>query len=575
MRFLPNNSIQRRGLLFLLLVVLVGHFFLLISDSVTWDGWIFYGLFLNQDFSTLLSLFRENGDPLVAFFLATFWIFPNPILAYKIFAFFCILSSSSFLFLTAIRISALTIQESMFLAMFSCVYTSYQTYSQVATLHYLFFYTVFMLGIYLLFLGLDNFLIEKKLFSLFLLLIFFFSFQLNSLLVIYYPIFFVFLFKYNENYFKRENISDLFRRNLKFLDFLLLPFVFWGVKNIFFYSFGAYEGYNKIQFNPQIWYENINFFLLNSIKLQFFIAWNLFVGEFLNHKLIIFIIIACSFLGIQWIINNWIYPKNMQENAEVMISRSKVLYDLLVVFAFAFILFLSSIFPYIAVGKYPGNTGSDTRHALLISIPVAIFLVFIGRIFSLVFPDNIGKLTIRFSSFFLLIMFIFLTINIYVEWESRWIRDRSIMLNLQKMNSALIQRMNIFFVSDSDRFGDPYNIYEYSGMFKLAWGSERWAGIELMDEQTPGSALEVLKKTLSRNSLKIYLLKDWHPHGCHSILDISTRISQSHLYLVLTYYKYLWFQHEKLPDFLKSLTMLRLNELPCRQPHNDSGDQGK
>lgn len=537
-------------------VILPSHALLLISDGVTWDGWIDYGLFLNHDFNTFLGMLREIGNPFIAYYYAMFWVFPNLILTYKIFGFLCILLSTFLVYLITKRIHCFSPSESLFIAAIFGCYTGYQAYSLMCTIFELFFYApLFLLGIFLLFDMLD---INYKLHSfqrIVLLSIFFLSFQLNSLLLYYFPFLVLVLLKRIHDRGQIKNIRNLFRETLTYLDFFLLPFLYWTIKSLFFRPYGKYLGYNQINFTPHTLLLGFKIFLKDSILIQFSMAWNLFIKHIYAHPFFLTGSLVIVFLGIDWIFRNYLKINvNKSVNANYIIKYEILTIAILLVAAF--ILLVAAIFPYIAVRKYGAISGFDTRNAELISIPVSIILVSIGRFFNLIIPYYISKYMVRFFSFFCVTIFIFSTINIYIEWQSRWIKDRSIITNLQKMNKKSFQQINFVLVSDPSQILGPRSYYEYSGMFKLAWGTERLVGSEYISD------FYSIKK-YNKNNLKLYLLKDWKKQGCQAILNISTNIPENHTNLVLSYYKYLWFYHIDLPNFLASLTTIKLKELPC------------
>ncbi len=150
-------------------------------------------------------------------------------------------------------------------------------------------------------------------------------------------------------------------------------------------------------------------------------------------------------------------------------------YSLLV---YGVVLLLLSMFPFIVTRHGPTLHGWDTRNALLIGLPVAIILVGIFRATFYGASADVSRI-VKVALSVLVLAFSISTINNYLALQARWIKDRSIMANLSKMEE--FKPYSIFVVQDNfllPRVENRYRIYEWSSFFEKVWGGESRIGIE-------------------------------------------------------------------------------------------------
>ena len=89
---------------------------------------------------------------------------------------------------------------------------------------------------------------DKYILRIVTLILYFISFTTNSLLVYYIiPLAIIWVLEANE-LFENKNlhVKAYIKRVLKYLDFYILPILFWGIKNIFFHTKERYENYNEV-----------------------------------------------------------------------------------------------------------------------------------------------------------------------------------------------------------------------------------------------------------------------------------------------------------------------------------------
>ena len=371
------------------------------------------------------------------------------------------------------------------------------------------------------------------------LVLFVLCFEVNSLLVFYFGFFFILVF-YIQRSLRLSSVKDVFTKIvLRRLDYLLLPFLYWAIIRAAFPSYGLYADYNQIAFSPlRIIFEYI-LFAKNAVYAQL----NGALVNLINMPVLLLIGLLAAYC---------IYTI-FHLNDKVFFEQKLKPYSLLFFF---FMLLLLGIFPYAAVGKAPSIQGWNTRHALLIALPMAIIVVGLIRIF---FSNKKGIISNMGFSFLVVMVLAFTlsTITYYISWQARWAKDRSIMVNLSRLNN--IEGISIFWINDQFPLGgeNNYRFYEWSTMFKTVWGDESRIGLDL---RRYTSRFLVDGK---RYFIKFYNLSDFNPDGRQAVLTIrsgSRKYRDLGLSIRYLYYKY--FRQNRLKEFLSEVTDLGIKPMP-------------
>ncbi|MCK9380266.1 MAG: hypothetical protein M0P95_04270 [Sulfuritalea sp.] len=534
----------------LALLVFATHGVSLFNDGVYWDGWLLYGHYVNRDVETLLSIFRNAGSPWAGYFHWAFWLAPNPVFAYRLVAFLAAMLSTLMVFFIAQRISILSSRERWFIAAVFCCYPAFQAQVAIILAPMRLLYMLFFIGLYLALRSLETSgrpaLIRRAL----ALVIIGASFSLNSLLVFYFPILFLIISEKHPEW-SADTLPKKLLKSLRYGDLILLPFAYWAISNLIWKATDEYSGYNQLAFSPKLWFTNFWKSIDNTILSQFDGVMTL-AG---NRPMLAAFVILMAVLFER---ANSARRGTREFKDFVEISKSENSANMLKIGLFAVVLLFCALFPYLVVGKFPTAEGWDSRHAALVSLPVAVLLVAIGRGVHLILPFNLTPNLLRVFSGILVLSFVLLTCKVYLAWQVRWIKDQSFIVNLQKLPKALVDRINLFIVNDAYYINKEfYRHYEYSVMFKMAWGSENKIGFH------PTASHDedwVLKNVPLRN----YLLTDFRSGGCQAMVTIRPkRPETSYLKLVGNYMAYRWFYPSELPNFLSDHTTLELSDVKC------------
>lgn len=536
----------------LVLLVFASHGMLLLNDGVYWDGWMLYGYYLNHDVESLLGIFSDAGNPGTGYFHLAFWAAPNLLFAYRLVTIFGILLSTLLVYFMVQRVSVLSARERWFIAAMFCCYSAFQANVEIITTPARLAYTLFLLGAYIALRSFEtagrNALVQRVL----ALVIIGFSFRYNSLLVFYFPFLILFLIGR-----KHEWSGKDFRGKLtavtRYGDFILLPFVYWGLSRLLWKRQNEYAEYNHLIIDPKQWavdfWQSVN----NAIFAQFhnvkILASN---RPLLAISLIVLAIVAERYFSAR-------QSKKAGQVSTGTTDDSRRAADMFKIAFFAFFLLVCALFPYLVVGKFPSVEGWDTRHALLISLPVAVGLVAIGRSLHYIYPLGRVPHLSGLLAGLLVVAFILVTCKIYLEWQVRWIKDSSFIVNLRELPKEQTDRVNIIVMTVDDFTAgyEFYRFYEYAAMFKMAWGNESKIGFH-------SSATHDAEWVIKNLPLRRTLLKDFRADGCQANVTIHPRHPEtSRIKLVVKYYWHRWFSPAEMPAFLADTTIVGMTDLTC------------
>lgn len=293
---------------------------------------------------------------------------------------------------------------------------------------YLFCMFFFLLGWY--------FMIRSRVLSLFL---FFISFNMQSLLVLYsLPILSYFFYeKKNNSLYPKEFLIFLIKR----IEFTILPFLFFYIKFTFFKAFGVYEGYNEI-YNIQYLFVNPALQFLDLFRSNLSIGFLIF-GYFL------------AFLILKYYYNYFdVAKKNKQTNINFLI----------VIIGLA-----GSLFPYWILGHTPTFAGYSSRHQLLLLISMPLFIIY--------FLNFINKKYRKLSIIFILSLSFSINFKIYSDYYINYSKQKKLVEYIIK-NKNSFSNNNIIIMNDKIKspvvtYANKNNYIIYNGVFKRALKNEK------------------------------------------------------------------------------------------------------
>lgn len=406
-------------------------------NGIYWDDWIL----VNQDLSTLNNMFTQavGFAGYITSNLHYFLINYIGVFSYRLLTFILLFLSGWFVFKILNSMPIFSKKDTFFITIFFLLAPLYIAKIALIDFPYTLFYFIFFLAFYLLSQYYKNLFFMKRIFVL---ILFFVSFLINSILV-FYAIVLIYLF-----YVSYSLDKNIFKNVINFIqtkiDFILLPIIFYIVKSIWFKSSGVYEVYNQINFEHAFFvkpYENI--FLLNF-----------FDPIFLSLKPFLYIFIALFFLLI-------LYSIIVNKDDNKLSKTNNIL------FLFGMVFFLLAAFPYIVVGKTPMINDWYSRFQVLLPLGFS-FILYYGINF-------IFKKDIKIFLFIILIFsFSIFHIKEQIKYNIDWFYQQSIMENFKK--SEIIKNNSTFIVLNDLKNSLVQNrqlrSYELNGMSKLTFGED-------------------------------------------------------------------------------------------------------
>ena len=425
--FIKNDKLKE--LIVITIVFFVSQGFLLVVSGRWWDDWVFY---LQEDYA--LKLMSHNmGRPSLIFIIEFLKLFPEPFYRYLTFImyFYC-----SLLFYRILE-QGYNIEDNMALWLTMLLITTPVNTDRVMIC--IFPYTI---GLFFFILGMNFFInyynvTDGIIFRSISLLCFLFSFILNSNIFFYGLLFILIILK-------KRNLYCL----LNYVDFILLPIVFFLLKNRFFPTAGAYQNYNTVNF----------FSLINGILLLPFSACILFINtikNYFNYSVNITIAICVIILFIVLFLNLkkiYLYLKKIlisNKFTDICIETKEKIGIYILFVLIGVLLLLIGVYPYVVVRQsIEFSTGRDA----ILSIFGMSFILY-------------GTICLLFKSCFKYsIMLIFIVLGIiyfniaYLKYQKGFYQIKGLQYQIYDNNSLsncgnnLLLNMNETFYGNNDIF---------------------------------------------------------------------------------------------------------------------------
>lgn len=446
------NQWRDSGFHYLFGLYCIANFFLLINYSgVYWDDWTL----VNQDPATILNAFAQSGFWWMGYFHVFLQSIGNGIYIYRLISFFSYFFSGILLYYILKRLNYFSKKTLFFLILLFLIApindarVALINTPSILTLCQ-FYFAFFLLSIYL-----DS---DKKIYiRLLILSLFFISFCLESLLVFYAIVLCYILIKvYQQN--QNEEILSLLKIFLtQYLDFICLPFIFFGFKHVFLQPYGLYAGYNSLHFN-----------FLNLIHM---------IAQSFSTSLYAPILQALNSLGKFWvtpiILGVVIYTLGRargsfpDQTSPPQQSSNITIKTMLIP---GVVLFLVAVFPYCAVGKLPDLNNWASRNQVLVPLSMA-FLVYYLVLQSAVIHKKVPVILLNL----LITSFIVQTLYSHYLYDLDWFYQRSLLAQFKQ--SQVFQKNTTFIAKDNLEMdiwvhNRGLDFYEVNGLLKKAFNED-------------------------------------------------------------------------------------------------------
>jgi hypothetical protein len=421
---IETNPIFKNEVLILAVFYTVMHGgILLMPHAVFWDDWVLY----RAAASTILDTFRQTG----AMFNWAGWLHVGMLglgeWTYKVLTFLLMFATGLLLRSILKRIDFLP--SAMRFAVVLLFLVLPFNFARVAMIDF-----PYTLCYFLFFLGWQ--LIDRHRYVA--LLLFFLSFNTNSLLVFYAVPILDLAYRSGHLTSLRTAFSFIFRR----LDFLLLPFLYFYIKLRFFLPSGLYAGYNQD-------------YSLTRIPSRIAAQIDDLAGLDINY-----IILAIAMPLVLLLVRSHLGNSG---GAGQQHGKSR----LLTIWALGFLVLALGCFPYWIVGHIPSFREWNSRHQLL--MPLGAALIIAASVFLLRAPIKIFA--------FAAVIAASLSYGIvgYYSFLVDWNKQQTIMKFF--VENATVRNANLVVIDDNtehlNAIGREYRFYEWNGLIEKAYGDER------------------------------------------------------------------------------------------------------
>jgi hypothetical protein len=449
------------------LLLLAAHAPLFLNDGVVMDDWLV--LKLRPDEAIDLSfLVRGAGHPVFFGYYSIANMTGAPVAVMLIMTVLAILAGAVCLALAAMRSALLSRAEAIGVALLVWTYPGYQMWAGKANAVYVFSFGLFFVATWLLTLAFDANGVRRAALRVASALGFFFSFELNSLMVLYvFAMFGLFVAVWRAHGHEQGPIRRLvlsaWRCAAGYPELVVLPLVYWGVLNIWFKRVGVYAGYYGIRlptFSDLLdgWHSFFEMGYMNVLARAGRMAMDyrsLFVA-----MVLLVIILALARRG---------------ERSRP--SASRIALPLLL----SVLLFAALALPYLISGIRPTQHFYETRHLLLFGLPGALVVLSAKRLLETIIGDR-AAVALAFG--LALIVSVAALWSSYIFVQARVLKQQALSSHLagMPMPAALVFDLDDGFY-DHSRRQVPFGIAEITGMLRLAWGERPFFGFSQQAER--------------------------------------------------------------------------------------------
>jgi len=439
---------MKREIGLLVLIYFAAHSPILVTTGNFYDDWVYF----HPDPTVTIRAWSNVGKPLAGLFLNIVRDAGGPFAA-RLCTFLAYLGSALLLYGILKQVNVIDPEVRFCSVSVFMVFPTDSTRVLCMLSYDAVCYFLFFLGFWLV----SRHLISRRIiFRIAGLLAFFFSFCMNSLLVLY-ALVFAYIW-YQERCMLRSS-HDWLSLAVRYADFVALPFVFWIVQRVWFPA--AIAGYNELEWgflSPRLW--------------AYFIREGLL-------KPVVFSVLPLNLLQIVGILAGtaalyWFWPPGSAREPK----KRRVAAFLVIIGILCLVL---AMLPYLAVGKASTYEDWGSRHGRL--LPLGASFVICGMIWQL---SNLLKLERAFRvlvASLVLSVFISANLKVYMEYWQDWYKSLSLVREL-KTSDTIKDHASFLFSDQAQEWNVKRRIlryYEYTALMNLAFNDQRRFGI---DERT-------------------------------------------------------------------------------------------
>jgi hypothetical protein len=556
-------------LLSLFALVLLSHGYLAFSDGLIVDDWWINEWLDSGDWDKIKYLTVTNGLYFQRYFYGLLMLFPDPNQAGNYLTIAALGALSVCTFILFLKTRYFSRREAFIIAALVSTVPAVKVYGNLMPMFfYVSCYLIFILCCLCLLIAKNQSWTTFILLRCFAVIGFFISFSTGSLLVFFFGFMFglALLDAYST---PRLTMNAGARWITRHLDLIALPFLFWIWRRTFFPGVDSNVGYQQPTLSflddlPSLLYHlmiyEVPTVLFGPISTVF---------SFPIMGIVIFILAALGALLVT--------RHNLRERDWP--RGSNQIWPL--IFYGAVILFLS-IFPYWATGRLPEPDGFNSRLAILMPLPLAIFFIALVRKLAKATALRSPSYAIWFIFFFFQLCFAVENAKAYLNWQLVGIKDKAVIVDLSKSdqwkNFSIIKVYDEFVIHPFyeqawNRW--PYIIATSAGDYKRhAYGSRFDGGLFIFPSDQ--DLIKTIKVDQSNPPWRDSALQDQiiaGPRGAFTVLpgtffnrfsEVAPRIDSAlsgqfqlskkqKVQLIATYLRLKWTNSDEILTFLDSI----------------------
>ena len=487
-------SISCRALFVLGLLLLAAHAPAFLNDGIFGDSWLVLKAGRNY-VPNLDFLWHGAGHPVFYLYFSAADLTSAPITAMQLMALVAVLLGAVSLALAATRASLLDPMEAVGFSLIVWTYPGFQVWADKALAAYLFSFGLFCFGTWLLMLAFDARGARHAGFRIAAALVFFFSFALNSLMMLYaFVMIGLFVAVWRANAGTQGAIRRLLlsarRCVAEYPEFVVLPLVYWGALNIWFARIGAYAGYYGIHLPtwPALrggWNAFFQMGCMNVLARA---------GQTAARHWLLFTLVIAGVAVVAWLLR--------VRAATPRPPAAQVALPLLL----SVVLFFALSVPYLIAGIQPTLSFYETRHLLLFGLPGALLVLAVKRLAQGAIGDRAALVGVFGLASVVSIAALW---NSYVFLQARVLKQEALLSHLaaMPMPAATVFAVVDGFENLSPRFA-PFGLAEVSGMLHVAWGDHPFFGFSF-----PGERPTILREMQAARNIEGSPFRDMDPSG--------------------------------------------------------------
>lgn len=409
-----NKTIFKKPYFVICIVYFFAHLFLLILSGCWWDDWTF----MSHDLEYVHMVASQSGRPEWDILIPLCWSLTNN---GRVLIFFLFMFDSLFLYIALKESKLFNEKQSLIISLIFTVIPINESRLLISNFPY-------SVGLFFFYLGLMLFVKwnnsnRRIFFRIVVLLMLFISFILNSLLAFYYIIFiYLFILEYKNSRKETAISKTLYSIRtilIKYLDFFLLPFVFFITNKLLFpVTSSEFSGRSAITIKGLL--KTIKYIPLTIVGMSANIG-KQFI-DFLKYWPVLLVCVAIIVLV-------FIRSKN---------DKDTNIRNPLRLLIFGLVILALGIFAYIEVrGSILSSIGVKGRDAILAPLGIALIIFGFASLFNNKIKNSICVLVILLGA---------LSTNLlYIEWQKDYYYQLS-MENL--LNNQIIKNNDTFFLAD-------------------------------------------------------------------------------------------------------------------------------